>query len=1193
MYLAILKHTWGLRHHLTCTGLLLLLTSSLLTPALAKQSDNNIHLLEMNKPLERELPGGQSQSYRITLTAGQYIRVVVDQRGIDVVVSLFGPDGKQIVEVDSPNGTQGPEPVLAIAETSGAYRLEVRSLEKNASVGRYEVKIEEVRKATEQDKSRIAAERAYMQAELLRAEGTAESLQSAIRKYEEALPLYHTIGDRSSEALVLNQIGLIDDQLGEKRKALDCYGQSLTLYRAVGDRDGEATTLNNIGLVYYSLDERQKALDYFAQALPIFITVGDRSGEATTLGNIGAAYNSLGNRQKALEYHGQALSLKRAAGDQDGEAETLNNIGSVYGSLGERQRAFEYHEQALTLYRALNDRRGQAVTLFNIGWIYNVSGEKQKALDYDEQALVLFRAVGDRGGEAKTLNEAGMIYHLLGERQKALDYYMRALPLLHTVEERTGEATVLNNIGGIYDDLGEKQEAIDYYTKALTLHHELGDHNGEAVALNNIGGGYDDLGEERKALEHYTRALPLYGAGEQSDRAMTLNNIGLIYFNLGETRKALDYYGQALPLYRAVGDRGREARALLNIGRAYFSLGETQKALDHYEQSLRLSYAAGDRDGKARVFNNLMKIYESLNKPRLAVFYGKQSVNAYQQLRSNVQGLDKNVQKTYLRSVERTYRSLAELLITQGRLTEAQQVLNAFKDQQFFDFDRTQARSLQPLTRTPREAEYATLYEKASDDLDAIGGEVAELKRKVARRQPTEEEAAQLRQLEARLITALSEFSGLFRQAETGFSRSVGETDKVGEVSDTAQLRVTLRQLKKDTGRSAVAIYTLAGEARFYALIVTTDSITSVSSAISADELNKKARELWALLQSDAYDSTKVSNELYTVVFKPIGEKLPTDTETIMWSLDGNLRYVPMAALYDGRHYLIERYSHVNFTRADAGRMTRPVTKSWTATGMGASVAHTVDLLGTKFTFGELPGVGEELRMLVRQKDSPQGLFEGEVLQDENFTRAAMLSVLSRKRPVVHIASHFAFRPGDEERSFLLMGDGTALTLAEMKRQEGLFDGVELLTLSACNTAAQLAGANGREVDAFAELAQRLGANAVMATLWPVADSSTPWLMQDFYQARRDQTLNKAEALRRAQLALLDGRAKVTPSPVMQRTAPKVQVLSDNATKQTGNTRAELVFIDVKNAVPYKKDPHKPFAHPYYWSPFILIGNWR
>lgn len=75
------------------------------------QADQKAQPLETGKPLERELAGGQSHAYQLTLSAGQYLHVVVEQRGIDVVVTLFGPDGKKLIEIDSPNGTEGPEPL--------------------------------------------------------------------------------------------------------------------------------------------------------------------------------------------------------------------------------------------------------------------------------------------------------------------------------------------------------------------------------------------------------------------------------------------------------------------------------------------------------------------------------------------------------------------------------------------------------------------------------------------------------------------------------------------------------------------------------------------------------------------------------------------------------------------------------------------------------------------------------------------------------------------------------------------------------------------------------------------------------------------------------------------------------------------------------------------------------------------------
>jgi erythromycin esterase len=117
--------------------------------------------LEFGKPIEREIAGTDSHSYYITLLAGQFLRAVVDQRGIDVIVTVIDPDGKKLAEIDSPNGTEGPEPVAIEARSSGSYRLEIKPAEKDVAPGRYQVKIEEIL-SPEEYANRLAAERSKL-----------------------------------------------------------------------------------------------------------------------------------------------------------------------------------------------------------------------------------------------------------------------------------------------------------------------------------------------------------------------------------------------------------------------------------------------------------------------------------------------------------------------------------------------------------------------------------------------------------------------------------------------------------------------------------------------------------------------------------------------------------------------------------------------------------------------------------------------------------------------------------------------------------------------------------------------------------------------------------------------------------------------------------------------------------------------
>lgn len=990
---------------------------------LVAQIGNDTQRLELGKPIERELAGGQSHSYQIVLTSGQYVRLRVDQRGIDVVVTLFDPSGVSIVEVDSPNGTQGPEPVLAISGTSGIYRLQVRSLEKGAPAGRYEIKIEELRTAAGQDTTRIAANRAFMQADGLNAKGTAESKQSAIKRYEEARALYRLVGDLTEEAAALNSLGVVYDDLGEKPKALEYYDQALLLRRALSDRNAEAETL----------------------------------------GNIAATYHDLSENQKALQYYSQALQILEAATDKSGQAVMLNNIGLFYSDLGETQKAVEYYLKALPVLHVTREKRAEAATLGNISLIYNARGEKLKALDYLKQALKVQQAIGDTNGEGTSLNNIGLIYRDLKKPRRALTYFKLTLPLRRTVGNRSGEAR-------------------------------------------------------------------------------TLNNIGLVYRDLGDSKEAVEYYNQALPLYRMVNDSGAEAVTL----------------------------------------NNLMFAWNALKNPRYAVTFGKQSVGAFQLLRSKNKGLDTSTQQGYLRSIGGVYRNLPHILIKQNRLAEAQQVLNLFKDQQYFDFDS--AKQLPAPTLTPRESTFISAFNEKLEEIVVLTREFDELKRNIEEQKPSQDDADRITRLESRLKHETSSYLEFLKSAAVEFAAPSTERDEIPDLTDLQTMQIALKELSMSTGRKAVALYTLLGIEESETLLITGDEIVAASYPIKGAELNRKARQLWGLLHSPDYDPRTLSNELYRAIFKPIENKLPPDTKTIIWSLDGNLRYLPMAALYDGQQYLIERFDHVVFTRIDRERLTRPVSLTWTGHGFATSAPHKIQIEGKLIEFAQLDFAMEEMKIF-RTDAYPDGIVDGDIFPESQFTKASLLATLQQKRPLVHISSHFRFSPGDESLSFLVLGDGTMMTLSEMRKLGSLFQGVELLTLSACDTAAQRADATGREIDGFAELAQRLGAGSVLASLWSVSERSTAELMKVFYTNRQGGRYTKAEALRQAQLDLLYGRKKIGPD--LKATSPTIA-----ATK--GSTSAdEEPVVDMEFRIPFKVAKDRPFAHPYYWAPFVLFGNWK
>ena len=1019
----------------------------------------------------------------------------------------------------------------------------------------------------------------------------------AIDLYKESLSINRTIPNTAGIAGALTMLGLIYNSTGDKAKALEVYEEAIPIFQNLGDKKSEVVTTTSVCMLYFELNEKQKSLDCHNRMLPFYQQFGDRWGEGLTLNSIGGIYNDFGDLQKAFEYFSRALAIRQSIGDQFGVKTTLNNLGTVFDNLGDKPKALDYYNQALSIARQFGDKIGEAIILINIGKVFKDLGETQKALDFHNQALKINRAEKDLNSEAKTLNNIGETYLETGDLAKGFDFENQALAICRTIADKRCEAVILNNIGGIYAQLGENQKSIEFSNAALPLFRVTGDIRGEANALNSIGVTYLTSAEYQKALDHFVQALPLrQKSGDKAGEAATLGNIGNLYVVVNDLGKAAEFFNRSLALEIAIKDKRGEATALNNLGDVYARLGEKRRSLEQFNKALLLSKTVNDKRGEAITLSNLMLTWNGLGNRRQAILFGKLAANRFQELRNSAQTFDNATQKIFLKSVESTYRNLTEFLLFEKRLPEAQHLLSAFKDEQFFDFDKSRPTRSALIGLTPHEIELVLRYEKTSSAIGTIGTRLDELKRQVGFRQPDAAENAEIQKLENDLNKASDDFANFLKQSETEFSKPADEKDKVSEMPDLTEMQTTLRELSANTGQKAAAVYQLAGEENFHLLVITAEDIKSVSTTVNNTVVNERALDFWALLQSSVYDPRLVGKELYDIVFKPLENILPKDTKTILWSLDGNLRYVPMAALFDGKQYLVERYNHVNFTRADRERMTRAVKPVWTAIGLGTSEAKTVELLGNQISFEALPGVGEELKMLFRQKGASGGIFDGETLRDAKFTRAAMLEALKQKRPLVHIASHFSFRAGDEARSFLLLGDGTAFTLADMKSETNLFQGVELLTLSACNTAAQQTGANGREVDGFAELAQRLGANSVMATLWSVADCSTPWLMREFYDLKLNKNQNKAESLRAAQLGLLGGKAEIKSCETRADLSPiKIVIVekSEDRKKQTETTRSGVYYLNKKDAPLWEKDKHPPFAHPFYWSPFVLFGNWR
>ncbi|MDR1081573.1 MAG: tetratricopeptide repeat protein [Deltaproteobacteria bacterium] len=471
-----------------------------------------------------------------------------------------------------------------------------------------------------------------------------------------------------------------------------------------------------------------------------------------------------------------------------------------------------------------------------------------------------------------------------------------------------------------------------------------------------------------------------------------------------------------------------------------------------------------------------------------------------------------------------------------------------------------------------------------------------------------------------------------FARLSAGIPRLLRSSAVQPDESSWAARSVRSRQAAiRAMGPGAALLIAVSAEHRLHLLTLTPEGVTARTSDVGRGELAKLSREFRAIAGDAALDPRPLGKRLYGLVMAPVEEDLEAaGVTTLMLQLDGELRYAPAAALWDGERWLCERWATALFTESTPLRLAdAPFAGKPSVRAMGVTRAWP--------GFRALPGVAAEIAAVVRTRSAPGGALEGEASLDGDFTRETFRASLASEVPVMHVASHFRLDPESLDGTVLLMGDGTTVSLREFASGGDLdFRGLDLLALSACDTASGSRGGEGREVESLAETVQRAGASAVLATLMPVDDRSAPELMREFYRLRYVEGMDKAEALRRAQLkVMLDGTApppvpdlRAAPAPPpgqsppapASRPAPHPAASSpsaaasgtpsacseDSPAGSCGNASPEVAAaprgISLAAAGIAGQGPGAPppprwegtgFSHPYYWSPFVVMGAWK
>lgn len=688
-------------------------------------------------------------------------------------------------------------------------------------------------------------------------------------------------------------------------------------------------------------------------------------------------------------------------------------------------------------------------------------------------------------------------------------------------------------------------QTFDAYSSLANLYQALGRYPEAASVIEHIAA----------EIERSTRPWDqITVSGPDDPRLLFLRSqLGDAFVKLGRSTEAEALYKGILDKTAQYGDAAAPLAAQASAGLAdlYVAQARYGEAEPLYLKALAPHLAASEQGGLEiiRPLLGTARLIEARggDAAKSAYFLG-QAVNVLQGARANMRELANSTQQAFLQKWLPTYTDLQTILVRQGRFAEAEQVGRMIKDTEYQLFvrgdDTRAAGEALALSRQDREwrAQLAGWIERPN----RLAAEIGSLKQK-ARSQPlSATEERQLGDLEA----AYEASYGEFRDTASAWLSAVRAIPD--EIAQEEARAIELAMIERRQGEVAAIgsdvalLQAVALEDGLHLFLVTPQAFKHVAVPIARAEVFAAifaARQEIDAVRADPHRlddpdrSTALRsrlNALYDLLVAPVAADLAdAGTATLMLNLQGQLRYVPFAALWDGSDWLTRRFRLALYTPAANTSFVAP------------SSMRRADAFGLTLAtpgFSRLPGVQRELATIMGGPGSP-GVLEGPPFKlDAAFDRAALEGALAQPPPILHVASHFKIAPGDEAGSFLVLGDGSHLSLAEISRSSRLrFRGVELLTLSACETALGGEG-TGMEIEGLGALAQNKGAGSVLATLWQVSDASTPVFMETFYRAMADGRLDKAAALQAAQSALIAS---------------------------------------------------EEFTDPFFWAPFILMGNWK
>ena len=1054
---------------------------------------------------------------------------------------------------------------------------------------------------------------ANAQIEALNHQKAIDLSQKAIQIYEKIDPEYYQLG------YAYNVMGDAWYEMGAIDKAMAYFMNAENILRNHYPEPNleVAQSLNFLGLCHWRKGALDSAADYFQEAMMI------RKGILGLLHpKVADGYNNFGNISLAQGNISQALSnyqnglkirTKTLGHDHLDVASSLNNMGTCFSRAGEYQRAFELYQDAFVIREKKlgKDHPKIAQTLLNMGDCYLQQKESGQALTYFNQALDILEQhpTMNEIEIAKAYNYLGSSYSQMGNQEKALPFFEKSLKIqqAHNEPNSPNFVAVYNNLANAFEQLGDYQKALVYYQNnlhILSTNPSYGaQHPLTAITHNNIGQVQVKFNNFQQALNSHSQALNIFQTRNNGEQiAETLRHIGNVFFDAGEEEMAIQNFQSSLDLRKALGQEGELSNAYIfqNLGNGYSNQGQYDLALSNYQKAHLLMEQYYEKDHpilvpfKTRIGGalqqkgdyvaalttfekalDLLKINPTstelpdfIESPievlQLLLAKGNTHLAIYHQskkqseLTTALSHFDYAIRLT--QQVRTQYQevqskiALGEIAYDNfvGSIKACYLLLQATNDQQYLE--KAFAYSEQSRSSLVLEAlntSSATTFSGIPDSLiqqeHNLKVEITfyEKKKQLALQNGSADNQDLLDEYNHKIFQNKQLYERLIQRFETEFPAYYELKYKVN--------LPTILALQKDllTPDHSLLEYFVADTSTFV-FVINKDEASMKELSIGIDTLSKQVSLLRKYIHAyytdtqqqtgDAFqkalrDYTSLGYRLYESIMQPVENQLAVKLTIINGSI---LNFLPFEALIASPVKQVHKPKSYNYLLKNYEISYGYSANLLHRLSQNSPVEYEQSLLAFAPEFST-----EDRRNLaplaynIPEVNAIAGLINGTTFIGPDATKNKF-EELARLYQIIHLSTHGQsdMRQGDYSYLAFVETDSTQEDLLYAKDIYNLDLQADLVVLSACETGT---GEVSRSEGAIS-LGRAFfysGAKSILNTLWSVDDASTGELMRQFYTDIRD-----------------------------------------GFTRSTALRKAKLTFIE-----------EGKYAHPYYWSAFMLIGE--